>query len=121
MSPLKDLYLSHQCFPLSFLIAESLLCKVLSRKYATQPATNAFDWNGTLTMSLNCQVHKNISVSKQNEKTNPSLYIILLYYIMLYRSYPYPSSACVDRTKTINCSVLIEVLGHRQAQEDGEA
>jgi len=41
--------------------------------------------------------------------------------ILLYTSYPYPSCACVDWTKTINGCVLIEVLWHRQAQEDREA
>lgn len=36
-------------------------------------------------------------------------------------NYPYPSGAGVDRTKAIDCRVLVEVLWYRQAEEDREA
>lgn len=63
VSPLKDLNLSHQCFPRSFLIEESFLCNVLSKKKATLPATKGSEENGTFTISLNCQICKRKRVS----------------------------------------------------------
>ena len=49
---LEGLELAHQCLPLSFLTVGSR-CSVLSRKYATQPATKGSDEKGTFTILLN--------------------------------------------------------------------
>lgn len=59
VSVLNDRNLSHQCIPLSFFVALSFWCNVISRKNANMPATKGSDENGTFIMSLNCNNMQN--------------------------------------------------------------
>ncbi|KAH7866189.1 hypothetical protein Vadar_016876 [Vaccinium darrowii] len=114
MVAVTELYrnLSHQCLPRSFLMELSLLRIVLSSKYASKPATNAPDENGTLTISLNCQVRKSVKKFYRI----PNLFLDL--WMIMFSAYP--SSTCVNLAVSLDRGILLEVLGYRKAQKDRE-